>query len=318
MLTCKFPCCAALSGVIVCGQSTILCAHRFALCAGVRCDFREKGSRVTNSSSHEDLANSAKAFGRMIRALREQRGLTQKRLAEDIGVSESLIRMYEAGKRLVKEDVLQPLDDALGAHGVLLVVAPDVRVGDHPSWFAEYVEMETSALSLAMYETLVVPGLLQTENYARAVIGAHCPTLDDDEVESLVAARLERQVLLTRKPVAMLTFVIEEWVLRRPIGGRQVLKEQLLRLAEYAVMRNVTIQVMPADCESHAGFDGPLTLLETGEGKKIGYVEGQAGPVWITSQKGVSRLEQRYGNMRTQALSETKSLSLINKLAGEL
>ena len=244
--------------------------------------------------------------------------MTQLQLGRAINVSESMVRMVERGRRLFRPEYLQPLDDALGAQGVIVAIAPDVEVNDHPAWFAEYVETESRARRLDTYNVHVLHGLLQTEGYARAVLSAHCPTLDDDEVEALVEARLERQVLLSRRPLAMLSFVIEEWVLRRPIGGRKILKEQLIRLTECSTMRNVSIQVMRTDCETHAGFDGPMTLLETAEGKRVAYVEGQAGPQWVTDGAKVSDLEQRYANIRTQARDERGSLRFIEELAGEL
>ncbi|MFE1782142.1 Scr1 family TA system antitoxin-like transcriptional regulator [Streptomyces sp. NPDC059506] len=267
---------------------------------------------------HDGRSVGLAIFGMQSRALRERLGMTQAELAGHIGYSESLVRMVERGERKPRPDYVERVDKALRAQGVLIAATPFLRQDRHPSWFVEYVEAEAEAVSLCKYDTHVVPGLLQTEEYARAVLSAHCPTLDDEEIERRVAARLDRQVLLARKPAPTLGFVIEEWVLRRPIGGRAVLKAQLLHLLECVAMRNLAIQVMPTACETHAGFDGPLTLLETPESRRLAYVEGQAGSEFVTEGAKVGVLEQRYGIIRAQALTTEDSARLIECLAGEL
>ena len=258
-------------------------------------------------------------FGRQHQQLRKHAGFSVARLSEISGYSQDLMRKIERGDRKAQPEYIQRIDDMLGVQGVL-VTASEV-LAQHllwPDWFEKYVEAEAQARRIEKYDTFVVPGLLQTEAYARAVLSAHYPTLDDEEVESRVMARLDRQTLLTRKPSCMLSFVIEEWVLRRPIGGKPVMKEQLNRLSECARMRNVTVQVLPTACEVHAGFDGPMTLLEAGDGRRVAYVEGQAGGDWVAGVDEVRTLEGRYGIIRGQALSTEDSLRLIESLAGEL
>ncbi|MDT3397605.1 helix-turn-helix transcriptional regulator [Streptomyces sp. B1866] len=257
----------------------------------------------------------AMLFGQQMRAMREHIGATQKEIGQRIGYSESQIRMLESGKRLPMPDYLPQLDEALRANGALLAIAPDIKYQDYPAWFIEYAEAESTALRVDEYGCYVVPGLLQTEEYARAVVSAHCPALDLDEVERLVAARLLRHELLTRKPAPMLSFVIEEWVLRRPTGGHATMLAQCHRLLDCAKLHNVSIQVMPMDSGPHAGLHGPLILLETAEGQRVGYVEIQSDPTWYTERDKVSALEQRYGNIRAQALNEHDSLSLIQQIA---
>ncbi|MBL1099499.1 helix-turn-helix domain-containing protein [Streptomyces coffeae] len=271
------------------------------------------------SEDKDDRPPSYVIFGAQQKRLREVRGLSTQELSDKIPYSVDLVRKIERGERRAQPDYIEAVDTALQAHGVLVVV------GEHlsnqylfPEWFEEYVQAEASALRIDIYDTHVVNGLLQTEAYAHAVLSAHHPTLDDEEVEARVAARLERQALLPRKPTCMLSFVIEEWVLRRPIGGKSALKGQLNKLIECARMRNVTIQVLPTACETHAGFDGPLTLLETAEGKRLGYVEGQAGSDWIAAPDKVRSLEGRYGIIRGQALNAEDSVKLIEELAGNL
>ncbi|WP_344384793.1 helix-turn-helix transcriptional regulator [Streptomyces thermolineatus] len=267
---------------------------------------------------HDGRSVGLAIFGMQSRALRERLGMTQAELAGHIGYSESLVRMVERGERRPRPDYVERVDKALQAQGVLVAATPFLRQDRYPPWFIEYVETEANAVSLYSYSTHVLHGLLQTEEYARAVFSARCPTLDDEEVENRVVARLDRQSLLNRRPAPTLGFVIEEWVLRRPVGGRAALKAQLHRLLECAAMRNVTVQVMPVERESHAGFDGPMTLLETPEARRLGYVEGQGVSTFVTKETEVSVLERRYGIIRTQALTTEDSARLIECLAGEL
>lgn len=271
------------------------------------------------SEDSGDKPPSYVIFGAQQKRIREKRGMSRQRLSELVPYSIDQIRKVERGERRALPDYIQHVDDALAAQGLLVVVGEEL-VKEHlfPDWFEEYAKAEAGARSLQSYNTHVIHGLLQTEDYARAVLSAHHPTLDDEEVEARVVARLERQVLLTRKPTCMLSFVIEEWVLRRPIGGEQALKEQLTKLAGCARMRNVSIQVLPIDCETHAGFDGPMTLLETAENNRLGYVEGQAGPNWAAAPDKVRALEGRYGIIRGEALNAEDSWTFIEKLAGAL
>ncbi|WP_269855797.1 helix-turn-helix domain-containing protein [Streptomyces sp. RPT161] len=257
-------------------------------------------------------------FGCQQRALRERAGLTQAELASRVNYSESHVRSVESGRRRPKPEYVRAVDEALGAQGLLKAAAEPIMQLKYPAWFIRYVEAEAEAVKLYAYDANVLNGLHQTEDYARAVLSAHVPMLDESEVERLVQGRLERQTLFTRKPAPTLGFVIEEWLLRRPVGGRAVMKAQLQRLLEVGEMRNVSIQVLPMACESHAGFDGPLTLLETPEGRNVGYVEGQAGSTFVTKSNELTVLEQRYGTLRAQALSTGESASLIDRLAGEL
>ncbi|MDF3293754.1 helix-turn-helix domain-containing protein [Streptomyces silvisoli] len=267
---------------------------------------------------HDGTPMGLLIFGCQQRALRERAGLTQAELASRVNYSESHVRSVESGRRRPKPEYVRAVDEALGAQGLLKAAAEPIVQLKYPAWFIRYVEAEAEAVKLYTYDNNLVNGLLQTDDYAYAVFRAQVPALDDDEIEAGVQARLERQVLLTRKPAPTLGFVIEEWVLRRKIGGREVLKAQLDRLLEVGEMRNVSIQVMPMGCETHAALEGPLTLLETLEGRNLAYVEGQFGSAFVTEPKDYSVLEQRYGVLRAQALSPEDSATFIERLAGEL
>ncbi|MBY8887772.1 helix-turn-helix transcriptional regulator [Streptomyces sp. PTM05] len=267
---------------------------------------------------HDPVSIGLVIFGSQQRALRELAGLTQAELGKRIICSESLVRMVERGERRPKPAYLKAADRALEARGLLLVAAKHLDDERYPTWFVPYRQTEAEAVAFNAYDSNVVNGLLQTEEYARAVLMAACPSFGDAELEQRLAARMDRQSLLARAEPPMMAFAMEEWVLRRPIGGPAVLKRQLHRLLEVGEARHVTLQVMPMDSETHAGLDGPLHLITLPDGRRLGYVEGQAGSSYVTDPGELSALEQRFGNIRAQALNAEASLCLIDRLAGEL
>ncbi|MFJ9790455.1 DUF5753 domain-containing protein, partial [Streptomyces globosus] len=157
----------------------------------------------------------------------------------------------------------------------------------------------------------------QSEDYARAVFTMSRPLLTEEMVEQRVAARLARQEILTRMPLPTISFVIEESVLRRPLGGRTVMHGQLRQVLLTGQRRNVEIQVVPTELEEHAGLEGPFTLIETRDGRRIAYVEGYKDSRLHTDRKPVRELEEQYGILRAQALTPRASLVFVEKLLGE-
>lgn len=257
-------------------------------------------------------------FGSLVKTLRESQGLTREDLAEQVGYSKSLVAMVERGVRMPSQAFIDRGEELLQARGVLREAAPYLSRELYPSWFGEYVDREAEAVSVCAYDTLVVKGLAQTEDYARAVLGAYCPMLEPDEIERRVEARLARQALLHRSPPVWLALVMEESVLRRPVGGKQVLKGQLTRLLALAEMRNTSLQVLPMRYETHAGFDGSMTLLETPDRQWLTYLEVQGRSKMIDDRAEISEFHQRYSMLRTQALTPGDSTKLIEQMAGEL
>lgn len=260
-------------------------------------------------------------FGLQQKRLRSLRGLTQEQLADRSkrGYSLSTVQKVESGSIRPTPDYIQDADEALEADGLLLVLGEDLVRPEHPMFFQEYAEAESSVQRLFTYDNHAINGLLQTEAHARAVLSARVPLLEDDQISDRIQARIDRQQLLTRRPAASLCFVIEEQVLRRPMGGTAVHKEQLEHLAACAGMRNVDVHVMPNEVETHVGLDGPMILLTTEEGRPVVYVEYQGGgSTFYSSPKDVGVLELRYGMIRSHALRAPESLEFIRKLAGEL
>jgi hypothetical protein len=177
--------------------------------------------------------------------------------------------------------------------------------------------LEGEAVELHVYATKAVPGLLQSEEYARAVFTMWRPLLPDEVIDERVTARLARQEIFARSPQPTLSFVIEEAVLRRPLGGRAVMRGQLEHISLYGQRRNVEIQVLPTELEEHAGLEGPFTLIETRDGRRIAYVEGYKDSRLHTERKAVREIEEQYGILRAQALTPRASLTFVEKLLGE-
>lgn len=179
--------------------------------------------------------------------------------------------------------------------------------------------MELSARSLYTYECRVVPGLLQTEAYARALIEDVPPSLVEEQVEERIAKRANRQeALLQRRDPIMLSFIIEQAVLERRTGGDETTREVLNHLLDCAALRNVELQIMPLVQPQHAGLDGMVMLMETAEARWFGYVEGQETGQLISDENALSRLHMRYAKLRSQALTPADSLSLLKRMRGAL
>ncbi|MCQ4085041.1 helix-turn-helix domain-containing protein [Streptomyces sp. RB6PN25] len=263
-------------------------------------------------------SSNLRYFGALVKLFRDLTGMTQAELSEAVGYSLDTVSSVEQGRRPPSPVFVDKVDEVLHANGVLRAGKPHLEREKYRAFFAQFADEERGAVSLQSYEAMVVPGLLQTERYAQAVIGYRCPPFDEEEIERHVAARLERQALLTRKPLPILGFVIDESVLYRKVGGREVLKEQLLHLADCSRLRNLSLQVMHFDSDEQPGLDGSMVLLETAGRQKVAYVEVQGVSQWVSKPIELSVLEARYGIIRAQALTTRDSLALIEKVAGEL
>ncbi|MGA5197361.1 helix-turn-helix domain-containing protein [Streptomyces exfoliatus] len=262
---------------------------------------------------------AAKAFGALLRFYRERAGVSQEALGKETGYSKSQVAMIERGERRAKGNFVELADEMLGAQGALLKVAAEVTASGIAAWFEDYLDEEARAAGIHWYETHLIPGLLQTPEYARAVFNCAVPALEDEDIEAGVAARIKRQELFFRKPAPVVTFVLEKAALTKPIGGPDVLQKCLRHLRECADLRNVTIQVMPEDRWTHAGLNGPFILLETEERRsQIVYVEGQGGRYFLSEQPDVGDVFARYSTLRAQALAPEDSARLIERVAREL
>ncbi|CAL9565306.1 helix-turn-helix domain-containing protein [Streptomyces sp. enrichment culture] len=259
-----------------------------------------------------------RCFGRQMKLLREVAGLTQAQLGEQVGYGEAQIAAVEQGRRIPKPQLIDAVDRVVEGRGLLVAMKEEVAKARYPSFFRRFVSLEAEAAELHAYDIHLINGLLQSEDYMRAVFTMWRPLLDHEVIEQRVAARLERRRLFSRRPTPLLSFVIEEQVLRRPVGGDSVLRGQLEQLLLYGHERNIEIQVMPMVRDEHAGLGGAFTLIHLEDERRIGYMEVQEASILYTAPKKVSPLEATYGVLRAQALTPRESLAFIEKLLGEL
>ncbi|MCZ4121373.1 helix-turn-helix domain-containing protein [Streptomyces sp. H39-S7] len=262
-------------------------------------------------------SGTARYFAELLRRFRKSRGLTQAQLGELVHVSDSYVSAIETCERIPSPEFIAAADEALEADGLLALATEHLAHDRYPAFFKDFAKLEADALSVSSYSTHMLNGLLQTEDYARAVISSRFPPLEDDEVERLVEARLARQTLFFRKPVALFSFVIEESVLRRRFGTRDAMHELLDHILRCATLRNVVAQVVSSGRGEHAGADGAMTLVETPEHKHLAYLEAQERSLLVSDPDEVARYSQRYAMIRTQALGIEESAALITQLAGE-
>ncbi|WP_037840682.1 helix-turn-helix domain-containing protein [Streptomyces sp. NRRL WC-3549] len=265
----------------------------------------------------DDSGAVISAVGRQIRLWREFAGLRASELGAAIGYGENQVYKVEAGKRIPKPEFLEKADEVLGAGGKLAAMKADLAEARYPKKVRDLAKLEADAVELGAYGNHNMHGLLQTEEYARALYEMRRPSFTPEQIERYVEARMARQEIFARHPLTMLTFVLEEVTIRRPLGGRAVARRQLERLLETGNLRNVEIQVMPTGCEDHAGMGGQLQLLKFEDGTAVGHWEGQLYNRLISDPKEIRIVELRYGILRAQALTPRESLAFVEKVLGE-
>ncbi|MFG2570439.1 helix-turn-helix domain-containing protein [Streptomyces sp. NPDC048567] len=258
-----------------------------------------------------------RVFGRQLKRFRVRAGLERPEFGSLTGYSVSTIAAYEQGRRVAPPRFIDRADEVLDAGGVLQEMKEEVARAQYPAFFRDAAKLEAEAVELHVYDTHLINGLLQTEEYARAVFTMRRPLLSDETVEERVATRLARQSIFGRLPMPTLSFVIEQSVLTRPLGGDYVMRGQLEQLLLCGQRRNVAIQIMPNARDEHAGLAGPFTLIETQDARRIAYVEAYKHSRLYTERGTVRELEEQYGLLRAQALTPRESLTLIEELLGE-
>ncbi|MEU4684043.1 helix-turn-helix domain-containing protein [Streptomyces xinghaiensis] len=257
------------------------------------------------------------AFGRQLKLLRTRAGLERPQLGSLTNYSASSIASFEQGRRIPLPRFIDRADEVLGAGGLLKALKEEVERAQYPGFFRDAARLEAGATALYVYAVYAVPGLLQTEDYARAGFRLQRPLVDEDIIEQRLSARMARQGIYDRRPAPLLSFVIEEAALRRPIGGHTTLRRQWERMLHLGQLRNVEIQVMPTEREDHAALGGPFTLIDASTGQRIAYTEVQDDSRLYTERSKIRELETRYGILRSQALTPRESSTFVERLLGE-
>ncbi|MFZ4237442.1 helix-turn-helix domain-containing protein [Streptomyces murinus] len=262
--------------------------------------------------------------GRQLKLLRERAGLSQPEFGALVGYGPDQISAMERGVRTPRPDFLVKADPILNAGGMLIAVIPDVEEAmrrartRHPDWYRDHAATEAEAVELHFYADQAMPGLLQTEAHARAVFARGRPFLNEETTEKRVADRLSRQQVFERWPQPIVSYVLEEVVLDRPVGGPRVHADQLRRLLTVGDRQNVEIQVMPTEVEEHPNLGGAFNLLVPKGHEQVAYLETQGHPQLIVNRDDVRKIADRYGIMRAMALTPKQSRALIAEKVDKL
>ncbi|MFG2958602.1 helix-turn-helix domain-containing protein [Streptomyces sp. NPDC048291] len=258
------------------------------------------------------------AVGALVAHYRKQARLTQEQFAELANLHVDTVGSVEQGRLALQPDRAEQFDELLGTGGALTVLVAKMPVRERIVQFAQgLVDHEQEAVSVLSYQSQVVPGLLQTRDYCRAVFGYRYPAIGSETAEQWVNARMERQLIWQRDRPPVGHFVLEESVLRREVGGPEVMREQIRKILEYTEPVHMSFQIMPAARTPHACLDGPMVLLETPEFERLVYLEVQRASFLVADADEVSDYHLQYGMLRSQALSPDESVRLLNGLLGE-
>ncbi|MEU6522395.1 helix-turn-helix transcriptional regulator [Streptomyces sp. NPDC046924] len=257
----------------------------------------------------------AALFGSRVRKLRTAAGLTQAELGARTHVVGSRITQIErtSGAKPTLE-LARALDAALGADNLLVDLWPYVYREAFPDWSRKFMAHSERAVSIGQYAAHVVPGLLQTEEYARAVLSVGLTLNSEEQLEERVSARMGRQERLSSDDRPVLWVVLDEAVLRRPVGGRIVMREQLARLLDAAAERHITVQVLPFEQGEHDAMGGSLTVLTLPDGSETAYTEGAHYGQLIEDPDEVRKFSLTYDRLRAAALPPLMSLGMIRSV----
>lgn len=254
--------------------------------------------------------------GRQLKLRREAMGMNAAEFGTAVGYGEDMIYKLEGGRRIPRPEFLDKADEVLSADGLLKAMKEDVAKVRYPKKVRDLAKLEATTVEMHLYDPLNIHGLLQTPDYAHGLLVMRRPAYTKDEVERYMAARVARKAIFDRDPAPELSFVLEEWTLRRPLGGRPILRRQLEHLLEIGKMRNIELHVMPEDCEEHAGLAGGIEVLKFGDGSAVGRSPAVSNGRPVTDPRQLRILELRYGIIRAQALTPRESTAFIEQLLG--
>ncbi|MET9518153.1 helix-turn-helix transcriptional regulator [Streptomyces sp. NPDC002994] len=268
-------------------------------------------------------------LGEELRRLRDRAGLTSPQAARLVGWHQSKVSRIETGRSAVKPSDVTRLLDAYGVTDPQLrelvdaLTGPSAPEGGRHWWHAyrgllppqyrDLISLESQASSARTLETAVVPGLLQTPDYARAVTRAALAHLPAAKVDSLVEVRIARQKVLRAAAPLELSAVLDEAVLRRPVGGRQIMKEQLRKLLAVAELPHVRLQVLPFDSGAHIGLTGPFIIFSFPNIADLDVVvlDHLTSSLYLERKEDLKAYNAAFKALQAQALSPSESFALI-------
>ncbi|WP_289009993.1 helix-turn-helix transcriptional regulator [uncultured Thermomonospora sp.] len=251
-------------------------------------------------------------FAKQLKRAREAKGMTQEALAKAVYKSPSLVAMWETGRRLPQPEDMGNVERALGSNGYLTELLTFATSEAPIEWFGKWLSIERQATSLLMYEPLVVPGLFQTEEYARALL--QFSKQANFDLDHQVSARLERQRILGSDDPPSLVAVLDEAVLNRPIGDPKVAYEQFTHLAEIATQPNIVVQVIPFEVGEYAGLTGAFYIASL-NGRQLAYLDTALSGLVIENPEEITEVKRRWDSLRGEALPKKASLKIIQEAA---
>jgi transcriptional regulator with XRE-family HTH domain len=272
-------------------------------------------------------------LGTELRKLRESNGYKLEEVAAQLGVAPSTLSRIETGKAPTKSAYLGQMLEMYGVvdQAQRQVLVDMAREGHRKGWWAAYddvlpsgfdiyVGLEAETAAIRGYEISVVHGLLQTPQYARAVLSEMFPRHTVEQIDRLVDLRIQRQQRFDDDPPLELWAILDEAVIRRPVGGRAVMRGQLEHLLKMTARPGLTLQVLPFSCGAHAGHGGPFSILEfpNRTDSEVAYVESIAGYIYLEKDREVRLRVEAFDRLRAAALAPGASLELIARLAHEL
>jgi transcriptional regulator with XRE-family HTH domain len=256
-------------------------------------------------------------FAAELRAWRLGQGWSQAELGDKLGYSGSHMSSVETMTRPATADFARACDRVFGTPGTFERLQEDISRAAYPPWFSPFVHYEAKAARIHCWDNRNVTGLLQTEEYARAIIAAGNLDMSEDEVERDVAARLERQQVMTGDAPPYCWYVIHEAALRTVFGGPAVMRDQMDRLVEAARSPRVVVQVFPAAVAGCPGADGAVTIFDFAGEASVGYAEGYRAGRTIEAAAEVASLVLMFDHLRALALSPADSQKMITVIRGD-
>ena len=265
-------------------------------------------------------ASPRRLFGEILRHYRTQAGLSRDQLGAIVYLAGDTVGRIETGQRVANDQFVEACEAApeLATNGALRVLWQQIRdhlkTGPYPGWFEVWPGYELAAKMLRTFELAAVPGLLQTEDYARAMLRTQVMTSPED-IEAMVTARMERQAILSRDKPPMLWAIVDEDVLRRPVGGKWVMKEQVKQLTEAASRPNVVLQIIPLAAGAHQGMSGNFVIAEFTDRQPAIYQDTALRGQIIEDADDIEAIGLLWDTLLSEALPRSASLQFLEEVA---
>ncbi|MEO3925528.1 helix-turn-helix transcriptional regulator [Micromonosporaceae bacterium B7E4] len=248
-----------------------------------------------------------------LRRQRALRGVSQEEFGKRTNYSASTVSAVETGTRAIDMPYATRADEILETGGLFVRLLKAAQRATEPTWFKRWLDAERTATQLRYYHPNLIPGLFQTENYARAVLRLD-PTRTEAELEKLVASRLERQEILTRDQPPLVIAVIDESALR---VRDAIMAEQFRHLLRMAELPHVQLHLIPADAGLHVGLSGQLALARSADGNWVGNLTNQLADFVVDDEESIAALLARWEGVRGVALPQNLSLALLKEVESQ-